>query len=330
MEPAVKRIAITGAAGQIAYSLLFRIASGELFGSKQSIALSLVEVEGAIAAAEGVRLELEDGAYPLLHSITVTSDPYKAFADAELAILVGARPRGPGMERGELLAENAKIFVEQGKALDTVAKDTVRVLVVGNPCNTNCLLAIRQCRRLTPSSFHAMTRLDENRAKALLARRAGVEVAAVSDVTIWGNHSSTQVPDPFNAKIGGRPAPEVIGDREWLEGSYMREVQQRGATIIAARGKSSAASAAQAILDDLRSLYTTTESGSWYSMAVYSKGNPYNIDDDLVFSFPCRTHSDGTVSIVADVPWTDDIRAKIALSEAELIEERSLTINSSL
>jgi malate dehydrogenase len=330
MHHSIKRIAVTGAAGNIAYSLLFRLAAGDLFGPTQHIELRLLEIPAALNAAQGVRLELEDGAYPLLHKITVTSNPEEAFADADVAILIGAKPRGPGMERSQLLAANAAIFAAQGSALDAVAASDVRVLVVGNPCNTNCLLALQQCSRLRPSQFHAMTRLDQNRAQVMLAHRAAVPVTDVSNVTIWGNHSATQVPDAFNARIKGQPVISVINDDVWLKDTFVKQIQQRGAAIIAARGQSSAASAAQAILDDLKSLIFPTAHGEWYSMAVYSNGNPYGIIADLVFSFPCRTTAKGDFEIVPHLAWQENLAAKIATTSAELCDERRLLMEMAL
>lgn len=319
----IKRIAVTGAAGLIAYSLLFRLADGGLF-KDYALDLRLLEVPEALAATEGVRLELEDGAYPLLDKITVTVDAYEAFDNVDIAILVGAKPRSAGMERKELLQGNGAIFVEQGRALDAAASPHTNVVVVGNPCNTNCLIALKQAKRLSVRAFHAMTRLDQNRAVGLLARRCCRPVLSIKNAIIWGNHSSTQVPDGFHALVDGKEAPKFIGDDTWLKGAFMNEVQQRGAAIIAARGKSSAASAAQAILDHLRALYTPTPAGEYFSMAVYSQGNPYGIDEDLIFSFPCRSRGDGTYEIVAGLSWNDIIKEKIALTVAELQEERQI------
>lgn len=324
MTKPLKRIAVTGSAGQIAYNLLFRIASGEMLGKDQPVALQLLELPDALSALEGVKMELEDCAFPLLQEVITTSDPRVAFRDADLALLIGAKPRGPGMERGDLLAENAKIFVEQGKALDTVAKPEVQVVVVGNPCNTNCLIALKQCKRIPPSHFHAMTRLDQNRAVSTLAKKAGVPIQDVANVIIWGNHSATQVPDPYNARIQGQPAHQVISDGKWIENDFYSQVQKRGAAIIAARGKSSAASAANAIIDHVKALYQVTPHGNWFSMGVYSAANPYGIDEDLIFSFPCKSLGDGRFEIVPNVELTPNVKEKIKATMQELIEEREM------
>jgi malate dehydrogenase len=320
----IKRVAITGGAGQIAYQLVFRIASGELFGHEQPIALQILELPLALPALEGVKMELEDCAFPLLHSIEVTSDPYQAFKNADFAILIGAKPRGPGMERVELLKENGQLFVEQGRALNEVAQADVKVLVVGNPCNTNCLIAMSQAPRLSRKNFSAMMRLDQNRATFLLAKKAQVPVKDVSHVVIWGNHSTTQVPDFIHARIGGLPAEAVIQDRYWLENDFIQQVQKRGATIISARGKSSAASAAHAILDALRDTLSPTKNDAWFSSAITSEGNPYGIEDHLVFSFPCQTVKKGEIAIVPGLDIHDFLDAKLKATERELLEERDL------
>jgi malate dehydrogenase len=323
MMKQVLHIAITGGAGQIAYQLLFRIASGELFGPDQPIALHILELPEVLSVLEGVKMEVHDCAFPLLHSIEVTSDPYQAFKDIDYALLVGAKPRGPGMERKELLQENGKIFVEQGLALNEVAKETAKVFVIGNPCNTNCLIAMHQAPRLSRKNFYAMTRLDQNRATSLLAHKANVSIKDVSNVAIWGNHSSTQVPDFIHARIGGRPAESVINDRKWLENDFFTLVQKRGAAVISARGKSSAASAAHAILDAVRDTLQPTQEGNWFSSAIDSNGNPYNIEDNLVFSFPCRLEK-GEISIVPGLDIHEFLDAKIRITERELLEERDL------
>jgi malate dehydrogenase len=317
-----RRIAVTGGAGQIAYNLLFRIASGEMLGFDQPIALHILEIPQALDALKGVAMELQDCAFPLLEEVIIGSDPRVVFKDIDLAILVGAKPRGPGMERKDLLEGNAKIFVEQGKALNEVASRDVRVLVVGNPCNTNALICAKNAPDLPPEHFFAMTRLDQNRAMAQLAVKADVPVRDVSPVTIWGNHSSTQVPDFVNATIKGKPAVDLL-DRSWLEGEFWTTVQKRGGAIIAARGKSSAASAANAAINAVQSLYEPTE---LCSMGVYSRGNPYGIDEDLIFSFPCRSSGEGELEIIADIPWDDFLRNKMAATEAELKEEREATL----
>jgi len=322
MGEVIQRVAVTGGAGQIAYSLLFRIASGELFGPKQPIFLSILEVPDALGALAGVVMELEDCAFPMLRGVRTGSDPMEVFEGADIAFLVGAKPRGPGMERRDLLAENGKIFIGQGRALaKTAAKECV-ALVVGNPCNTNCLIAQKHAGRT--DRLFAMTRLDQNRAAAMLAIKAKALVSDVSHVTIWGNHSSTQVPDFLNARIHGKPAMEVVHDRKWCEETLTADVQKRGAAVIAARGKSSAASAANAAIDAMKSLLFPTPKGEWFSMGIHAQGNPYGIEEDLVFSFPCRSFGGGKVEIVPNVPWDDFLRQKIRLTEKELLEEKHL------
>lgn len=322
MQKKLKRIAVTGGAGQIAYSLLFRIAAGEMLGIDQPIALHILELPEAMKMLEGVRMELEDCAFPLLKEIHIGSDPFQMFEEVEYALLVGAKPRGPGMERGDLLKDNGKIFVTQGKALNEVADRNVKVLVVGNPCNTNCLIAVANAPKIPSRNFFAMTRLDQNRAVAQLAEKAHVDISSINHMTIWGNHSSTQVPDFYNATINGAPIIERITDLKWLEGDFINSVQKRGAAIIAARGKSSAASAASAAIDTIKDLVLPTPKGKWFSCGVFTQGNPYGIDQNLVFSFPCRTTDKGECEIVKDVPWNDFLQQKIRLSETELIEEK--------
>ncbi|MEX1012572.1 MAG: malate dehydrogenase [Waddliaceae bacterium] len=316
----MKRIAVTGGGGNIAYSLLFRLASGELLGD-EPIALHILEIPEALEKLEGVKMELDDCAFPLLKEIRIGSDPKQVFEGVEYAFLVGAKPRGPGMERSDLLKGNAQIFVEQGKALNEVASRDVKVLVVGNPCNTNCLIAIHNAPDIPKKNFHAMTRLDQNRAKALLAQKAGVDLTEVSHVTIWGNHSSTQVPDFIHAKIGGEPARDVIGNPIWFEEEFIPAVQNRGSAIIKARGASSAASAANAALDAMRGVINPPPEGEWDSSGVYTEGNPYGIDENLVFSFPCRMGE-----IVPDIEWNEFLASKIYESEQELIREREMVL----
>lgn len=316
------QIAVTGGAGQLAYQLLFRIASGELFGDDQPISLQILEIPEALPALEGVKMELQDCAFPLLHSVEITSDPHQAFKDIHYALLIGAKPRGPGMERGDLLAENGKIFVEQGKALNAVARKGAKVFVVGNPCNTNCLIARSHAPRLHRRHFYAMTRLDQNRATFLLSAKAQCAVQEVSHVAIWGNHSATQVPDFIHALIGGQPVETVIKDRRWLETDFIDSVQKRGAVIIKARGKSSAASAAQAILDAVQDTLSPIMNGGWYSCAITSEGNPYRIDEHLIFSFPCQTIAKGEVSIVPGLEIEGFLEGKLKATEKELLEER--------
>ncbi len=322
MPKAPKRVVVTGGAGQIAYSLLFRIAHGDLFGPDQPIILQILELPETMRALEGVVMELDDCAFPLLQQVIIGSEPEAVFRDADLALLVGAKPRGPGMERADLLKENGKIFIAQGRALDAVAAPHVKVLVVGNPCNTNCWIALQQAQRLSKRNFFAMTRLDQNRAAALLAQKTNREVSSVQHLAIWGNHSSTQVPDFTHATIGQQPATELIKDRNWLEQEFFSKVQKRGAEIIAARGKSSAASAASAAVDTVRSLYTPTPEGQFYSVGLLSEHNPYGIEENLVFSFPVRTNAKGDQEIVPGLNWDEFLRQKIKLSEKELIEER--------
>ncbi len=319
-----KRVVVTGGAGQIAYSLLFRIANGDLFGPHQPVSLHLLDLPEFETALKGVEMELNDCVFPLLKEIHIGSDPNRVFEGADAVFLVGAKPRGPGMERKDLLGENGKIFVEQGKALGKAAARSVRVLVVGNPCNTNCLIAAHHAPNLSPHQFFAMTRLDQNRAKFQLAEKAHASVAEVSHVAIWGNHSNTQVPDFHNAKIRGKRASELIRDADWFEQVFLPKVQKRGAEVIGARGKSSAASAANAALDAMRSVFEPTAAGDWFSMGVYSKGNPYGIDERLYFSFPCRSKGDGHAEIVHGVEIDAFLKEKIAITERELIEEREL------
>ncbi len=322
------RIAVTGGAGQIAYSLLFRLASGEMLGPDQPISLHILEVPEALHALQGVKMELDDCAFPLLKEIVIGSDPYKIFQGVRYAILVGARPRGPGMERGDLLKENGKIFIGQGKALSEVADRDVKVLVVGNPCNTNALIAMSNAPHLSRKNFFAMTRLDENRAKAQLAQKSKFHVSEIRPMIIWGNHSSTQVPDYFNAKIEGNPVTSVIHDEEWLADTFITNVQKRGAAIIEARGKSSAASAASAAIDTMKSLINPTPAGELYSVALCSDGNPYDIAENLIYSFPCRTNEKGVPEIVKGIPLNNFLKEKMKASEAELIEERELAFKS--
>ena len=316
------RVAVTGAAGQIGYSLLFRIASGELFGPDQPVSLNLLEIEPAMKALEGVVMELDDCAFPLLRDVRPTCDLDQGFGDANWALLVGSVPRKAGMERGDLLGINGKIFTGQGQAIQRSAASDVRVLVVGNPCNTNCLIAMNNAPDVPKDRWFAMTRLDENRATAQLAAKAGSHVSEVSNVTIWGNHSATQYPDYHNARIGGRAASEVIDDEDWCRETFIPTVQQRGAAIIQARGSSSAASAANAAIDTVSSLVKPTPEGDWNSVCVASDGS-YGSQEGLITSFPVR--SDGTNwSIVQGVPINDFAREKIDASVAELSEERSM------
>ncbi|MES2123020.1 MAG: malate dehydrogenase [Chlamydiota bacterium] len=323
MNKPIVRVAVTGAAGQIAYSILFRIAAGEMLGRDQPVALHLLEVPEALESLKGVAMEIEDCAFPLVKEVKMGSDPFEVFSGVNIALLIGSKPRGPGMERKELLNDNGKIFIAQGKALNEKAASDALVFVVGNPCNTNCLIAMHHAPKVPKNRFFAMTRLDQNRATALLAQRCKAEISAVKNVAIWGNHSSTQVPDFTNARIHGKAALELINDRKWCEDQFVPLVQKRGAAVIAARGKSSAASAANAAIDSIRSLMVPTPEGEWFSVGLCSDGNPYGIQEGLIFSFPCRSKGMGKVEIVANVPWDAFLKEKIHLSEKELLEERA-------
>jgi malate dehydrogenase len=316
------KIAVTGAAGQIGYSLLFRIASGEMFGPDQPVALHLIEIPSVLGALEGVVMELHDCAFPLLHSIVPTADLDEGFRDINWALLVGSVPRKAGMERKDLLGINGKIFIGQGKAIEANAAADVRILVIGNPCNTNCLIAMNNAKKIPRDRWFAMTRLDENRARAQLAHKAGVEITRVTNMTIWGNHSATQYPDFYNAKIDKRPANEVIADEAWLKETFIASVQQRGAAIIKARGLSSAGSAANAIVDTVHSLTTDTPSDDWHSAAICSDGS-YNVEKDLISSFPVRVRR-GTLEVVQNLAINEFSREKIDKSVAELKEEKSM------
>jgi malate dehydrogenase len=316
------KVAVTGAAGQIGYSLVFRIASGEMFGKDQPIALHLIEIPNALGALDGVVMELHDCAFPLLQSIVPTADLDEGFRDVSWALLVGSVPRKAGMERKDLLGINGKIFIGQGQAIERNAAADVRVLVIGNPCNTNCLIAMSNAKKIPRHRWFAMTRLDENRAKAQLAHKAGVEITRITNMTIWGNHSATQYPDFYNARIDNRPANEVIGDEKWLKEDFIATVQQRGAAIIKARGLSSAGSAANAVVGTVRTLTNDTPGDDWNSVAVCSDGS-YNVDEGLISSFPVRVRG-GKWEIVQKVSINDFSRAKIDKSVAELKEEKSL------
>lgn len=316
------RVAITGAAGQIGYSLLFRVASGAMFGPEQPIILHLIEIEPALPALQGVVMELEDCAFPLLKGVVPTASLDEGFRQVNWALLVGSIPRKAGMERKDLLGINGKIFIGQGQALQKNAARDVRILVVGNPCNTNCLIALNNARDISRDRFFAMTRLDENRAKSQLARKAGADITAVTNVGIWGNHSATQFPDFLNAKIAGRPASQVVTDETWLKGEFITSVQQRGAAVIKARGASSAASAANAVVDSVRSILEPTAPGDWHSLCLCSDGS-YGIERGLVCSFPVRSEG-GKVEIVQGLPHDEFSRAKIEVSVAELKEEKTL------
>jgi malate dehydrogenase len=314
------KVAVTGAAGQIGYALLPRIASGDMLGRDTLVELRLLEIPDAMQALAGVVMELEDSAFPLLDAVEITDDPRVAFEGANVALLVGARPRGKGMERSDLLEANGGIFKPQGEAINAGAAEDIRVLVVGNPANTNCLIAMNNAPDVPGERFTAMTRLDHNRAKAQLARKAGAHVRDVRRMTIWGNHSTTQYPDITHALIGDRPAPEEVNDRKWLVEEFIPTVQKRGAAVIEARGASSAKSAASAAIDHVRDWMAGTPEGDWVSMAVRSEGS-YDVEEGLISSYPC-TCSGGEWRIVEGLEIDEFSRERIDASVNELIEER--------
>ncbi|KAJ6727328.1 malate dehydrogenase [Salix purpurea] len=305
-------VAVSGAAGMISNHLLFKLASGEVFGPNQPVALKLLGSERSFQALEGVAMELEDSLYPLLREVSIGINPYEVFEDAEWALLIGAKPRGPGMERAGLLDINGQIFAEQGKALNAVAS-----LVM-----SSALICLKNAPNIPAKNFHALTRLDENRAKCQLALKAGVFYDKVSNMTIWGNHSTTQVPDFLNARINGSPVKEVIKDHKWLEEEFTEKVQKRGGVLIQKWGRSSAASTAVSIADAMKSLVTPTPEGDWFSTGVYTNGNPYGIAQDIVFSMPCRSKGDGDYELVKDITFDEYLRKRIAKSEAELLAEK--------
>jgi malate dehydrogenase len=315
------RVAVTGAAGQIGYALLFRIASGAMFGPDQPVILQLIEapIEKALKALEGVAMELDDCAFPLLKGIVQTSDPAVGFKDANWCLLVGAKPRGPGMERADLLKDNGKIFIGQGQIIDAVAAADARIAVVGNPANTNCMIAASQAKRLPAERFTAMVRLDQNRAQSQLAQKAGVDLTKVSDIFIYGNHSPSMFPAFAHAKIDGKPATSVITDTAWLQTTFCDTVGKRGAAIIAARGASSAASAANALTDHVRSLVTP---GAIHSIAVKSNG-AYGFDANVWAGLPVRTTTPGSYEVIQGYSMDDFAKSKIAATNKELVEERS-------
>ena len=315
------KVAVTGAAGQIGYAVLFRLASGAVFGTDTAVELQLLELEKALPALEGVKMELDDCAFPLLTNIVATSDPNVAFKDIDWGLLVGSVPRKAGMERNDLLRVNGGIFVGQGKALNENAGKDVRVLVVGNPCNTNCLIAMHNAPKIPRERWFAMTALDENRAKIQLAQKAGVAVSDVTNLTIWGNHSATQYPDFTNMKILGKPAQAVIDDDEWLQGDFIKTVQQRGSAIIKARGASSAASAANAALDTIMRITTPTAEGDWFSAAIPSDGS-YGIPEGLIFSYPLRSSGNGVPEVVQGIELDEFSQEKIQATRSELEMER--------
>ena len=315
------KVAVTGAAGQIGYAMLFRLASGEIFGRDTAVELRLLELEQALPALEGVKMELEDCAFPLLDNIVTTSDADHAFKGIDWALLVGSVPRKAGMERNDLLKVNGGIFVGQGKAINQNAGSNVRIVVVGNPCNTNCLIAMNNAPDIPRERWFAMTALDENRAKSQLAWKAGVAVRDVTNMTIWGNHSATQYPDFTNALIRGMPASQVIKDEEWLKSDFIKTVQQRGAGIIKARGASSAASAANAALDTITRVITPTEKGDWFSAAIPSDGS-YGVTQGLIFSYPLRSSGNGDYEVVKGIELNEFSQQKIQATREELVMER--------
>jgi len=314
------RVAVTGAAGQIGYASLFRIASGQMFGPNTEVELNLLELEPALASLEGVAMELDDCAFPLLKRIVCTADLNTAMDGVNWALLVGSVPRKQGMERSDLLQINGGIFTKQGQAINDYASDDVRVFVVGNPCNTNCLIAMQHARDIPNDRFHAMTTLDELRARTQLAKKAGVDITAVTQMTIWGNHSATQYPDFYNALINGKSAAQVINDETWLKDTFVPTVQQRGAAVIKARGSSSAASAANAIITGVNHLVTDTPAGESFSMCLRSNGE-YGVDEGLIFSFPCR-RDQGKVSVIENLPLNEFGQNRFDLTLNELRQER--------
>lgn len=316
------KVAVTGSAGQIGYALLFRLASGQVFGKDVDIELGCLELERALPAMEGVAMELDDCAFQNLKKITITSNADEAFKDANYCLLVGSVPRKDGMQRSDLLKINGGIFTSQGKAINDNAAPDVKILVVGNPCNTNCLIAQQNAPDIPADRWFAMTMLDENRAKTQLAKKAGVDVTEVKNMTIWGNHSATQYPDFHNVSISGKPATEMISDHKWLESEFITRVQKRGAEIIKARGASSAASAANAIIDSVVALHNDTPQGETYSMALVSKGE-YGISEGLIFSYPCRTVN-GKVEVVTGISHGGFGTEKVKITEEELNKEREI------
>lgn len=315
-------VAVTGGAGQVAYSLLFRVASGEVFGPDQPVNLIIKEVPEFVASLEGVKMELEDCAFRTLGEVRLTDNDAEAFRGANWALLVGASPRKPGQERSDLLAENGASFRDQGRAINSTAASDIRVVVVGNPCNTNCLIAMHHAPDVPRERWAALTRLDENRAKAQLAIKTGKAVGEVTQMAIWGNHSATQYPDFEHALVAGKPTVEAVGDRGWLEGPFVETIQKRGAAILQARGKSSAASAANAVIDHVRSAITPTPKGDWFSAAIWSDGNPYGMPEGLVFSFPCTSDGSGNYRIVEGLDLSEYALGKLKITADELLGEK--------
>ncbi len=316
------RVAVTGAAGSICYSMLFRIAAGEMLGDDTPVILQLIEIPPAMGALEGVVMELNDCAFPLVEDIIITDDPNKGFDGANIAMLVGGKPRGPGMVRADLVQANGPIFEGQGKAINDNAADDIRVVVVGNPCNTNSLIAMNNAPDIPRERFTAMTRLDQNRTASALSKKAGVAVSDVTNIGIWGNHSNTMYPDFYNMQIGGKPVTDVIDDHDWLENDFISTIQGRGKAIIEARGSSSAASAGNAAIDHIKSWFTETPSDDWVSMAVPSNGE-YGVTEGLIFSYPVRCDGNGNYEIVDGLELNDFARAKIQTTEDQLKEERA-------
>lgn len=315
------RVAVTGGAGQIGYSLLFRLASGEAFGPDQPVILQVLEIPPAMNALRGVVMELQDCAYPLLHDIVATDDAKVAFKDVNWALLVGGKPRGPGMERADVIKDNAKIFVGQARAINEYAASDIRILVVANPANTNTLISVKSSPDIPPDRWMAMTRLDQNRARYQLAAKAGVPIDAVTHMAIWGNHSPTMFPDFENALINGQSALDVIQDRAWFENDFLKTVQQRGKAIIDARGSSSAASAANAIVDHVRTMSAPASGQEWFSAGVFSDNNPYNVPEGFIFSFPLRMGSNGSPEIVTGLTLSEYAWGKLMISADELNDE---------
>ena len=315
------RVAVTGAGGQIGYALLFRVASGAMFGPNQPVALQLLEITPALPALDGTLMELEDCAFPLLADVKATDKAEEAFEGADWVILVGGLPRKEGQSRADLIRANSPIFTGQGRAINATAGPNVRVLTVANPCNTNCLIARSHAPKVPPDRWFAMTRLDQNRAAALLAKKAGAPVSAITRMTIWGNHSDTQYPDYKNARINGKPATEVISDASWFTETYIPTVAKRGSAVIKARGASSAASAANAVIDSVRAIHLPTAPGDWFSAAVVSDGS-YDIPAGLIYSFPLGSKGNAAWSIVTGVPIDAEARARLDASTAELVSER--------
>lgn len=328
MNKKIVKVAVTGAAGQIGYALLFRIASGQMFGPETEVILHLLELEAALPSLKGVAMELDDCAFPLLRGVVCTSNLNEAMRDVNWVVAVGAVPRKEGMERSDLLTINAKIFAPLGQAINDHAAEDVHVFVVGNPCNTNCLIAMSHAPRVPKENFFAMTMLDENRARMQLARKAGVPVTEVTNLTIWGNHSTTQYPDFYNAKIGGKPVVEVIRDESWLQNDFISIVQKRGAEVIKARGASSAASAANAAIDGVACLTHATKSGDSFSVALCSQGE-YGVDEGLIFSFPCRREN-GRIKVISGIEQNAFGQQKIQATLAELRAERDAVKNLGL